>query len=384
MTAKTCRIAVVIPKYGLAGGAEGFAAEVTERLAWNPRYEIHVLARKWKENSPGVTFRRIPRIPAPRFAAPLIFAWLVKRMISTGNYDLVHTHERIFEADLYTLHGVPHRFWVDEVRRKRRSLADYATDWVEKRIMGKGRCRYYLAVSRLVKEKYLEVFPRLQPAAIEVIHPGIDPARFEKIGGALSRQGFRAARRIGDEEIVILFVSMNFEVKGLDALLSALALIKKEGPVRPFKLLVVGKGRSAGYERKARRLGISAEVIFTGIKDRQEIEEIYLASDIFVLPSLFDTFALVVLEAMAAGLPVVVSGNVGAGDLVCEGENGFVVGDPRDIFALKERILFLFDGGNRERMGQKAAKTAGENTWEGTCERIAAVYERILSGKEDA
>lgn len=126
------KIAVVIPKYGLAGGAEQFASELTGRLRDKTKDEFHVLANRWAPGSGVVRFEKIPIVSFPKWLTTISFAWFAQRQIRRGNFDLVHSHERIFAADLFTLHGVPHRYWVDQVRRKRMSLHDRATAWVEK------------------------------------------------------------------------------------------------------------------------------------------------------------------------------------------------------------------------------------------------------------
>ena len=118
MPSKVYKIAVVIPKYGLVGGAEGFAAELTERIARNDRYEIHVFANKWLKATPRILFHKIPIISFPKFLTTLSFAYFIGRKINPLNFDLIHTHERIFQADLFTMHGIPHRIWVAEVRKK--------------------------------------------------------------------------------------------------------------------------------------------------------------------------------------------------------------------------------------------------------------------------
>ena len=68
------RIAVVIPKYGLTGGAEGFTAELTERIAGDPRYEVHVFANRWEKHSHRITFHQVPVITFPKFLTTISFA----------------------------------------------------------------------------------------------------------------------------------------------------------------------------------------------------------------------------------------------------------------------------------------------------------------------
>jgi UDP-glucose:(heptosyl)LPS alpha-1,3-glucosyltransferase len=127
-------------------------------------------------------------------------------------------------------------------------------------------------------------------------------------------------------------------------------------------------------------------VVFAGAVTKEELPEIYLAGDCYAMLSRFDTFGMVVLEAMAAGLPVLVSGRVGARDLVREGGNGFVVEAPEDADAVADRIGTMLKG-NLLEMGRGASQTARENSWEAAVGRVLEAYEglwadqRLVSSK---
>ena len=371
------RIAVAIPKYGLVGGAEGFAAEMMERIAADPRFEIHVFANRWAAASGRIIFHQVPIVAFPRFFIAPSFAWFARRRIAAaGPFDLVHTHDRVFSADVYTMHGVPHRWWVREVQKKRRSLFDRTTARMEDRLVREGGCRRFLAVSELTRRIFLSEYP-VDPAQVSVVHPGIDAAPYEKFDRERCRREIRSRFGIDADDPLILFVSMNFAVKGLDHLLRGLGCLRRRNPERRFRLLVVGRGDQKGYGRLARELGIGDAVVFTGAMVREDLPEFYLAGDLYAMLSRFDTFGMVVLEAMAAGLPVLISGSVGARDVVREGENGFVVEDPADEETVAARIGTLLDKDVRERMGWEAEKTAGENSWEAAVMRVLAVYEEV-------
>jgi UDP-glucose:(heptosyl)LPS alpha-1,3-glucosyltransferase len=371
------RIAVVIPKFGLVGGAEGFAALLTERIAADPRFEVHVFANRWAGTPERIVFHPVPIIRFPKFLTTPSFAWFAGRAISAaGPFDLIHTHDRIFRADLYTMHGIPHRWWVREVRRKGLSLFDRALARVEDRLVAGGGCRRFLAVSEQARKIFLDEYP-IDPARVTVVHPGIDASSYAKLDRERCRREIRGRFGIGLDEPLILFVSMNFAIKGLDHLLRGLGCLREKDPSVRFRLLVVGRGDEKRYRGMACDLGIGDSVLFAGAVAREKLPEFYLAGDLYAMLSRFDTFGMVVLEAMAAGLPVLISGSVGARDIVREGENGFVVENPADPEAVAERIGAMLHGKTRERMGREALKTAGENSWERTVDRVLAAYEEI-------
>jgi UDP-glucose:(heptosyl)LPS alpha-1,3-glucosyltransferase len=373
------KIAVVIPKYGLLGGAEQFVAELTDRLVTSTGYDFHVYANRWEQSALPLTFHRVPIFSFPKFLTTLSFAYFTQRRISRDNFSLVHSHERIFAADIFTLHGIPHRYWVHHIRRKKMSLYDLATAWVEKRLVYEGNCKKFVAVSSLTKKIFLQEYP-IDPGLVDVIHPGVDLQDYARQDKAFVRQSIRRELGIDDADPVILFASMNFEIKGLDDVLLALAKLKAQN--RKFKLLVAGKGNIKKYKRMAKESRILSDVIFTGPINKEKMISMYLSCDLYVMLSKFDTFGMVVLEAMAAGLPVIISSNVGAQDLVQEGENGFIINDTSDSDYVAAKIALLCDENISRPMGQKAYQTATQNTWDRVVAKYQELYAGIIAGRK--
>jgi UDP-glucose:(heptosyl)LPS alpha-1,3-glucosyltransferase len=374
MTSNLKKIAVVVPKYGLVGGGERFVFELTERLADIPGYEIHVFSNKWRSASDHITFHKIPIITFPKWLTSISFAYLANKKIAKMDFDLIHSHDRIFKSNIVTLHSIPHRTWVRDIRQKRRlSLFDHGTSWTDKKMYTCSNCQMFLPVSNLVKIKVLETF-QIDEQNIRVIHPGVDVERFQSVNPN-DRKEIRHTFGISEADFLILFVGMNFEVKGLDSLLSAIAILKSDYDNDQVKVLVVGKGNIKKYKAIAHKLGIGKQLIFSGV--RNDMEKIYPAGDILVMLSKFDTFGMVVTEAMAASLPVIISETVGAKDLVIQGENGFVV-DGKDIEMISSRINLMQNKETRLEMGKKAYNTALNQTWEKMTQEVLKVYEEFL------
>lgn len=370
--ARRTKIAVIVPKYGLVGGGERFVSEITGRLARNENFDIHVFANRWLANSERLTFHKIPTVYFPRFLRPLFFAWFVQQKIKRLGFDLVHTHHWIFHADLFSLHGTPHASWIREVQKTRPSLFDRALSAVERRAFDGGSASCFLPVSSIAMDAFRREYATL-PGRWQIVHPGVDVSRFSSPDRAACRADIRGRYGIGATDILLLFVGMNFEVKGLDTIIAAVAKARNMRPDTNIRLLVVGRGNEAKYRRMARSLGIAEAVIFAGTQV-DGLERYYRAADIFIMLSKFDTFGMVVLEAMAAGLPVIVSPNVGAKDLVEEGINGFVLPEHQDADAAAERIGRLSVTGQREKMGRAALQTASMHDWEKLAEKIGNIY----------
>lgn len=377
-TKMPAKIAVVIPKYGLVGGGEKLVAELTERIAQRSSYDIHILANQWTKQSYLTRFHKIPIVSFPKCLTTVSFAWFVEQKIKNMGFDLIHSHERIFNADIVSLHSIPHRLWVQDIRKKRFfSLFDHATIWVERRMVH-NNSTIFLPVSNIAQERFTAEYPFLS-SRVETLHPGVDMTVFDHLDRNECRNRIRAQFGFHESDTMLLFVGMNFELKGLDQLLSAMARIKTTHHETRLKLLVVGKGNISKYRKIAHYAGLDGDVRFAGVV-KEKMEEIYLSADFYAMLSTFDTFGMTVLEAMAASLPVIISHHVGAKDLIRESVNGFIV-DREDIDAISGRILLLLDKEKRTSMGLHAHKVAQSHNWDIMANKVMELYENILSRK---
>ncbi|MBU1546700.1 MAG: glycosyltransferase family 4 protein [Proteobacteria bacterium] len=373
MSAQPKKIAIVVPKYGLVGGGERFVFELTERLAENPQYDIHVLANKWHSRNAKISFHKIPIIFFPKWLTTLSFAFFVQKKIKQLQPDIVHTHDRIFKADIASVHSIPHLAWVKKIRGKSfPSLYDLVTGWVERRLYVKGGCQKILPVSELAAQEICQEYPFVREK-MEIMPPGID---LEKFGRRSPEWRAQARQEFGvkEDDILVLFVGMNFELKGLDQLLASISraqgIIKK----KRFRLLVAGKGNADKYGALVKKIGLEKDVFFAGV--RKDMERLYQAGDIFCLLSQFDTFGMVVVEALAAGLPVIVSTQVGAKDLIREGENGFVV-NRLEVERISSLLLSMAEDSGRALMAEKAKESVSGCGWQTLVRRVGELYDRL-------
>ena len=368
------KIAVIIPRYGVIGGAENFAFQLCERLADHKGWEIHVFANNWQKGEAPIYFHKVPSILFPRFLRPIAFAHFAQSRIRQTGFNLIHSHDRFFKMDLFTMHAIPHKTWVQEARKKSMSLFDRATVWVEEKGLG-GRPTV-LPVSTMVKEELLKLY-RLPESNIHIVHPGVAPERFRMSTRERCRKEIRNRHGLSLEDTVVLFVGMNFEIKRLELVLSGIGnLISQKERRQSLKLLIVGKGKKERYFKIARELGIAEHVIFAGIANR--VEDYYLASDMFAMPSVFDTFGISVLEAMMAELPVIISNTVGAKDLIVNGQNGIVLPDDPTSQDMAKALTVVMKKDTRIKMGKKAKETASGRTWNRTAREVGDIYRRML------
>jgi UDP-glucose:(heptosyl)LPS alpha-1,3-glucosyltransferase len=187
----------------------------------------------------------------------------------------------------------------------------------------------------------------MEPERIRVVYNALDP-RVPRPG---AREAFRRRQGLGAEDGALLFVARNYGLKGLEPLLEAFAVVSRTH--RGGRLVVCGSTRDRRYRRLVRRLRIVDRVTFLGAVD--DIGECFAGCDAFAFPSFYDPCSLVVLEAMAAGLPVITTRCNGACELLDEGKDGFVIDSPWDVEALADRMhRLLADPALRATMGNRA------------------------------
>ena len=183
--------------------------------------------------------------------------------------------------------------------------------------------------------------------------------------------------RLSDEARVILFSGNNFGPKGLGTLIKALSLLKEE--LADLCLLVLGRGRKGPFQRLAQKLRIAQRVVFAGFA--KEPERFYGASDLFVLPTKYDPFANVCLEALASGLPVITTTANGASEIIENGKYGFILEDVQDFKALAGLIRRFFLEADRQEFSNLSHEIASVFTVERNARQTLAVYEKVLAEK---
>jgi UDP-glucose:(heptosyl)LPS alpha-1,3-glucosyltransferase len=376
------KIALVQKTFAHKGGAEQYAINLVEALI-RQGHDITVFAHQWdRALADGPKVQYVPMIKAPSFLQTLSFVWNTQKSLSKGHFDIVHSLSRVFPQDVYRMGDGIHRYWlmVQERNRLKRllnlvSLRHSATLWVEKQIFTKGNYRRIIANSNMCKDHAIQYYG-VNPSLIRVIRNGVDFNRFNPNIRLAHRRKLQQSYDIDESDVVILFVAMNFRRKGLIPLMKAIGALSNTDML---KFLVVGKGETGYFKRIALKLGIDRNVTFVGPTSR--IEQYYGGADFFVLPTYYDPFANVCLEALACGLPVVTTRVNGASELIENGKNGFVVDNPDDFKDLSEAIKKLMNPRLRKSMTENAFESVKHLTIEEHARRVCRVYEEILREK---
>lgn len=370
------KVAFVVHDCREGGGHERFSAELLRRIA--PRHEVHLFACGYQDlGAPIAAYHRIRAIERPNIVKVLLFLAQTYRLNRAGPFDLVHTHGLCFRtANVVTAHACQAARCAlrDTPAGGARGAYQRAylawTAALERRFLY-GRPRVtVLAVSEKVRRDLLRHYGCV-PERVRVVYPGVDGQRFAP--DAARRRAVRDALGLAPEETAALFVGT--PAKGLDTLLEALRPVAAEERIR---LLVVGSGDPALYLRPIRRFRAEGFTRFLG--HQKEIAALYAASDLFVFPSRYDTFGMAALEAMAAGLPTIVSVEAGVHEIVRDGIDGLHLPDPRDPARLRETVLALVrDPERRAELGRAARERALQFTWDETARRTLEAYETAVA-----
>jgi len=294
------------------------------------------------------------------------------------HFDVIHMHNyRTFQN--IVVHHYAKKYNIPYVLQAEGSLLTFFYKGMLKKVFdaiwGHGMLRdatRVVAASRMEASQYKSI--RVGENKIEIVPFGIDLSEFDNLP---ERGEFRRKCSLDDNQRIILYLGRIHKIKGLDLLVKAFADLSK--PLSNIKLVIVGPddGYLLSLKKLVADLGISDKVLFTGPLYGQEKLSAYVDADVFVLPSFYEDFGIVVLEACACGTPVVVTDRCGIADVI-DGQAGLVV--PHDKDQLRDALLHMLDDDKmRLRFGEKGKLLVREKfNWEKIIKQVEDLYEGVL------
>ncbi len=380
------KIALCLENFNPArGGAERYVSDLAHLLC-HEGHQVHIHTLSSTVSPRDNLFVHFVQVPLrPKWLRTLAFALGVKRQVRAGSYDVIHSFGRTLGMHVFQpLGGSQMASLLGNLRSISRPLAKglralgyvfslrrFSYFLVERAQMRDARL--VIAISPMVRNDLIR-HNRMKPEEVRIVRNGVDLEKFHPRNVPLHRQAVRRELGLKEDDILILFVAHNFRLKGLLPLMRALSRLRSPGA--SYHLAVLGEGKISRYAALARRLGVGEGVIFLG--SREDTPRYYAAADIFVHPSFYDPSALVVLEAMASGLPAITTTFCGTSEIITQGKEGFVVETPRDIFVLVEMIRRLADPGLRKAMGAAARRRAEEFPYRRNMQEILEIYDECF------
>ena len=228
--------------------------------------------------------------------------------------------------------------------------------------------RHLIALSEANKSELLRLYG-VPPDRVTVIPNGVDLDRFAP--SATNRQDVHRQLSPASTDLRVIFVGHEFERKGLRVVLEALRALKRDG--LPVSLMIAGRDSPDRLREEFKDLG--SAVHFLG--NRTDIERYYAAADVFVMPASFDISPLVGLEALAAGLPVLMTDVGGVREYLVDGHNGwFIQREARDIAAKLTRLAR--EPETLRAMSRRARESVADRDWRVIAQRLLDVIERVM------
>jgi len=318
------KVLIIARPFVFHGGVERATRDLVGALVEHG-HDVHLASPPGQAPVAGVTLHRLPLPPLPAPARVLLLAALARRLAARGAWDVVQTHERALGAHVYRAGEGCHRAYLaSRDGGPGRGLYHRVVLALERRVFA--RTPRLVAIARAGKRE-IQTLYGVPADRVDVVYNGVDLTRFHPRVRETLRRPARAEADVAAGAFVALFVGSGFERKGLATAIEALARLDD----RRARLLVAGKGDETPYRALAGRYGVADRVRWLG--PRADVERWYAAADACVLPSRYEPFGNVHLEALACGLPVVASTAAGGGEVVSGALAGRVV-DPRDAGAV--------------------------------------------------
>ena len=376
MTKRRPRLAVVSPFVDKQHGTERYVAEWLSRLT--DTFEIHL----YSQHVDDIDVSRIHWHRISKLHGPHIFSYLwwfacnrLRRLWDARVAGL--RHELIFspginclDANVISVHilfaqilrgnSTDMRFQKHSVREwprlLHRRLYYRLIAALERRIYPNPKVDL-IVMSRRISDGLRQFYGRQGPSP--VLYFGLDHQIFNPQRRLQLREAARAQIQLAPHQFALLLVGNDWLNKGLPVLLEAMYHLRE----LPLQLLVVGQDDPSPYQSIIRARCLDGRIHF--LLPRKDVEFYYAASDAYTGPSNEDALPLPPAEAMACGLPVIVTAKCGISEIIIDGQDGLVMQDPMDADDLVAKIRQLYEDRDLfRRLGEKAAETMRPFTWE--------------------
>lgn len=366
MSTDTHVIGFVRRGYSGSGGAEAYLKRLADGVVRLGHEVVLFTTDDWPASE--WSFGRIVRLTAH---SPMRFADKLERVRDQTPVDALLSLDRVRSCDIYRAGDGVHRAWLER-RAKMQTLWQRLLNRfnpkhpdilrLEQLLFDERRAERVIANSQMVKKEIVDLY-NYRPDRIDVIRNGVrlDDFRFDQ---GMREKG-RAELELAPDEIGLLFVGTGWERKGLRFAIAATAAAK----TRKVRLLVAGRGREESLP--SNKAGFLGEV--------KNLQPIYAAADIFILPTIYDPFSNACLEALASGLPVITTRANGFSEIMEDKIHGSIIENPGDVSSLGKAIDLWSDPTWRSAARPSILKRAGQYDITRNVEQTVAVVAQVAA-----
>lgn len=372
------KLAIVRQQYRPDGGAEKIIARSLDGLK-SADLDVSVITQAWPKNADShYQIHQIDKAGLTRTAKVRNFTKNAQQLLTTQDFDIVQSHERLPGCNLYRAGDGVHAQWLNIKNRHATSLhkcwqkMDSFHRYIlatERQMFESNELQKVICISNMVKQDILTHFTITEDKLV-TIYNGINSNQFTPAWGEEQRQ-LRQELDLPQDKRILIFVGSGFERKGVKEAIQAVAKTNED-----TLLLVVGKEKKIkSYQALAEQLGVNERVYFMGV--RTDVGKLMAASDLLLHPAHYEPFGNVVLEAMAAGLGVIVSDFVGAKDLVEPNKNGFIC-EAFSADSIVDSLAKCETQSQLQQLGHNARHTAQQFTIERMVNDMTALYSTLM------
>jgi UDP-glucose:(heptosyl)LPS alpha-1,3-glucosyltransferase len=364
------KIAFVVHDYNRTFGHSRYVAELATRF--KHEHEVHVFTNTVDEPDPSdLIFHHVPAWRLSALAGCLTF--IVPATFAVGRgFDIVHAQGLCgLRHNVATAHFCQPAWYAALQRMQgrltwRQRLNQWLITPLERRALAQTATKRVIAISERIRADLAEHFGRRD--GVRLVYHGVDLETFHPRNRGLYRNEICARLHLSPTACIALFVG--YLPKGASVAIRAVA--RTPG----VHLLLISNADCRAAQAVAQVEGIADRVTF--VPYTRAIERYFAAADVFVFPTLWEPYGMVISEAMASGLPVITSRSAGAAELITHGQDGWLTDDPWDVNTVAAGLEELATNSERRRvMGTRARTTIEAYSWDVTAERTMAVYREI-------
>jgi UDP-glucose:(heptosyl)LPS alpha-1,3-glucosyltransferase len=371
------KIAIILSRIHRFGSSR-YVLEVTDYFA-KKGHNVHLFATSCDPiNNPRVKFHKIPYFGVNFLTKEATISFLhTVNMMSWNKFFEIRLAQptRYFSPNVCEMQFV-YREGVKQIKRfgvlRKLRINSKITPLIERHNLKKAKA--VIAISKSVKNEVLKNYSFVPEDIVHVCYSGVNPEEFNPKHRRAALREIRNKFEIEKDELLLLFVGNPFYRKGVRPLIKSLRYIKN----KDFKLLISGKDDPEPYMKLAKKLGVS-DLIQWNIGLTYDIYKFFAAGDVFVFPTFYEPFGLVIIEAMASGLPIVTSRLAGAAELIDDGKEGLLLENPKNEKEVADKLNYLLDNESLLRkMGRNARGKAERHPWSRTAKDMLEVFEGII------